>query len=43
MLEKTRKTHDKLRTRVDKLETHLFDNKNQYHDLVIMTDGNLQT
>ncbi len=40
ILEKTRKTHDKLRARVDKLENHLYDNRNQYGDLVMLTEGN---
>jgi hypothetical protein len=40
ILERTRKTHDKLRARVDKLETHLYDNRNYYGDIVLMTDGN---
>ena len=44
VLEKTRKTHDNLRARIDKLENHLYDNRNQYGDLVLLTDGapNLQ-
>ena len=39
VLEKTRKTHDNLRARIDKLENHLYDNRNQYGDLVLLTDG----
>ena len=39
VLEKTRKTHDHLRARIDKLENHLYDNRNQYGDLVLLTDG----
>lgn len=39
ILEKTRVTHDKLRARVDKLENHLYDNRNYYGDIVLMTEG----
>jgi BMFP domain-containing protein YqiC len=38
MLEKTRKTHEKLRGRVDKLENHLYDNRNYYGDIALMTE-----
>ena len=40
VLDRTRKTHDKLRARVDKLENHLFDNRNYYGDIVLLTEGN---
>lgn len=40
VLERTRKTHDKLRARVDKLENHLYDNRNYYGDIVLQTEGN---
>jgi uncharacterized coiled-coil protein SlyX len=40
VLEKTRKTHDRLRARVDKLENHLYDNRNYYGDIVLMTENN---
>ena len=39
-MERTRKTHDKLRARVDKLENHLYDNRNYYGDIVLLTEGN---
>ena len=34
ILERSRKTHDKLRGRVEKLEYHLYDNRNYYAEIV---------
>ena len=34
ILEKSRNTHDKLRERVEKLENHLYDNRNYYGDII---------
>lgn len=39
MLERSRKTHDKIRERMDKLESHIYDNRNHYGDLVLLTEG----
>ena len=39
ILEKSRSTHDKLRGRVDKLENHLYDNRNYYGDIIQLTEG----